>query len=160
VTVADTGFRDVAATLLREAFEGIPSGQNYTWFVQGKEGLFDALSAASAEEASRQPNPGCPSIAAHANHILYILRSANTSQGQAEPEGTWEDTWKVQAVTDSEWASLVERIRCEYESFLAWFRGNEDWSGEFAIFEGLAPLPHVAYHLGAIRQLLKVLDVG
>jgi len=157
VPAADNGFQKVAAMLLREAFEGIPAGQNYTWFVQGKEGLFDALSTVTAEEASRKPNSESPSIAAHANHILFILRSANTTQGRPEPEGDWEGTWKIHGVTDSEWAGLTERIRGEYETYLAWFEKNEDWGGEFSYVEGLVPLPHVAYHLGAIRQLLKVL---
>jgi len=156
MTDVDTEFQNVAVILLREAFEGIPAGQNYTWFVQGKEGLFDALSSVTAEEASRTLAAGSASIAAHANHILYILRCANTQQGHPDPEGTWEDTWKVQEVSDSDWASLTERVRGEYESYLSWFAANQDWTGQTAFFEGLVPLPHVAYHLGAIRQLLKL----
>lgn len=152
----ERGFRDAAAMLFREAFEGIPAGQNYTWFVQGKEGLFDALASVTAEEASRKPSDGGASIAAHTNHILFILRSANTSLGRPEPEGTWESTWQRQTVTEQEWASLTERIRGEYQLYLEWFSKNEDWSGEHAYVSNLVPLPHVAFHLGAIRQLLKL----
>src|SRR6476469_540968 len=100
----ECGFQQAAVTLVREAFEGIPAGQDYTWFVQGKEGVFDALTSVDAEAASRRPSPTCASIAAHTNHLLYILRSANTCQGRPEPEGTWEDTWKKQTVTEAEWA--------------------------------------------------------
>lgn len=157
MTATERGFQVAAAMLLREAFEGMPAGQNYTWFVQGKEGLFDALSAVTAEEASRKPAAECASIAAHAYHILYILRCANAQAGGPEPEGSWEDTWKVQTASDSEWAGLIERIRGEYHRYVPWLESNSDWQGEHAFVEGLVPLPHIAFHLGAIRQLLKVI---
>src|SRR5689334_2100845 len=114
------GFQEAAATLFKEAFEGIPLGANGTWFVQGKEGIFDALTSISAEAASLKPLPDCPSIAAHAYHLLYSLREANTNQGRPAPEGNWESSWAKQSATDAEWAELILTIRSEYELYLGW----------------------------------------
>jgi hypothetical protein len=152
----DSGFQLAATMLLREAFDGIPAGQDYTWFVQGKEGVFDALTSIDAETASRKPSPTCASIAAHANHILFILQCANVDQGRPEPEGTWEGTWERQAVTDPAWTSLVESIREEYSLLLGWLEKNTDWSQKDAFVGALVPLPHIAFHLGAIRQILRL----
>lgn len=153
-----TGFQQAAAVLFKEAFEGIPPGADGTWFVQGKEGIFDALTSISAESASYKPLPDCPSIAAHAYHLLYALRWANTSQGRPAPEGTWESSWAKQSATDAEWGELIQTIKSEYELYFGWLKCNDDWSGEDAYIGGLGIVPHVAYHLGAIRQLLYIVN--
>ena len=41
---------------------------------------------------------------------------------------------------------------------VAWLELNEDWSVEDGPLMFLAPLPHVAYHLGAMRAILKVVE--
>lgn len=151
-------FQSAAEELFREAFEGVAPDRDYTWFVQGKEGVFDALDALDAGEASRRPTPGCATIAAHAYHLLYVLRCANIAQGRPAPQGSWEDTWRRQAVTEEEWRYLRRDIRAEYALFRDWLRENDDWSGEDAVLGALTPLPHVAFHLGAIRQVVRVLE--
>ncbi len=153
----NSDFQAAASTLFREAFEGVPAGQNYTWVVEGKEGIFDALESADAERASVKPSASSASLAAHAFHLLYLLRAANTVQGFPKPEGTWNSSWLVETVTEEEWNDLKFKIKSEYELYLGWLSTNENWS-EIRAFESvLAPVPHVFYHLGAMRQLLKVL---
>ncbi|CAN5680863.1 hypothetical protein BH11ARM2_BH11ARM2_33730 [soil metagenome] len=150
-----------AVTLLREAFEGRVDGNDYTWFVEGREGVFDALASVDAETASRRTTPNSPTLAAHAYHMLYLLRSANTWQGKPSPKGNWESSWAKQTATQQEWAELAEAIRHEYASYLAWFAANEEWNQEDIYVGALATLPHVAYHLGAMRHLVRELkDVG
>jgi hypothetical protein len=148
-------FSTACATLLREACEGIEPEKSGTWFVQGKEGLFDALDSIDAAQASRQACPGCSSIAAHANHVLYMLRGAATSLGGQAPEGTWESTWNVQSVNEREWDEMRNAIREQVRELLPWYESGAPWrnNSEFAT-GALALLPHIAYHLGAIRQLL------
>ncbi len=51
-------------------------------------------------------------------------------------------------------ADFVER---EYRSFLGWFATNQDWSRGDVKTGALACLPHMAFHLATIRQILKVL---
>lgn len=142
--------------LLRECFEGRPEGQDYTWFVEGKEGIFDALEVTSAEKASIKPSPTCASIAAHTYHIRYALRGANAYLGGPEQEGDWESSWTKQTVTQEEWDELKKDVRYQYDFFVNYFKGEPDFSDEGNLVGFTAQLPHMAFHLGAIRQIMKI----
>lgn len=148
-------WQTAAAHLFREAFEGRPDDQTYTWFVEEKEGIFDALDSVDAGRASERPEPGSPSIAAHGYHLLYILRGANMVQGRPAPEGDWASTWAVHEVTTTEWQRLKARITEEYR-LLVPFLETAPLLEKEAVFGALALLPHVSYHLGALRALLRV----
>jgi hypothetical protein len=153
----DSKFKAAQVVLLREAFEGRPEDRSYTWFVEGREGIFDALEALTSQSASIKANPSAPSAAAHSYHILYILRWANTPQGSPRPEGDWGSSWSKQEVTSEEWGDLKRTIRSEYERFIRWFELNEDWeTEEDHLISACAQLPHFAYHLGALRQLISI----
>lgn len=149
-------FRPAYLILFRECFEGIVEGADGTWFVQGKEGLFDAFATVDARQASKKPSPDCNSIAAHTFHILFALQGGNSYAGRPEPEGTWESSWAKQTVTDSEWSELAGRIKDEYDWHMHWVMTNEDWGDPEMTTGVMAQLPHMAYHLGAIRQLMKI----
>ena len=152
--MSESSFQSAAVVLLRECFEGKEPGRNYTWFVQGKEGMFDAVESVDARRASVRPNNSAPSVAAHAYHVLYALRGANAMHGQPEPEGDWEGTWSKHEVSTAEWDELRTAIRTEYASFMRWFRNQTEWVEASMPTGALALLPHMAYHLGAIRQIL------
>ena len=148
--------RGATAILFREAFEGKEEGAEGTWFVEGREAILPTLEGLDAFAASRKPGHDLPTLAAHAYHLRYILHWLNVPSGDARPEGDWESTWAKEAVTDAEWAALVKEIRERYARALQWLATNEDWSVEDGPLMDLAPLPHVAYHLGAMRAILKI----
>ncbi|MEQ1823069.1 MAG: DinB family protein [Fimbriimonadaceae bacterium] len=148
-------FQSAATCLLRECFEGRPIDQPYTWFVEGREAILPTLDATDADTASIKPNEMTSSIAGHAYHILYALRGANAQRTGAATEGTWEDSWKEQAASAAEWDEVRARIREEYSSLVKWFEENEDWSPEQIHVGALAMLPHMAFHLGAIQQIVR-----
>lgn len=148
--------QQAAVVLLRECFEGIPQGAQGTWFVQGKEGIFDAVDGLSAARASASPGPGLSSVASHVNHMVYILQGANALNGGREPLGSWEDTWTRQEYSDADWHGLVSSLREEYDKLMPFFASYSDWTAEDSAVGALALLPHLAYHLGAVRQLLKL----
>jgi len=150
------GLQSAAATLFREAFEGKPEGKVSTWFVQDREALLPTLDAVDAMTASHDPGYGLPTLAAHAYHLRYILHWLNTPEGDANPEGDWESTWAKDVVSDEEWNALRAEIKDRYARAVAWLAGNGDWSVENGPLMFLAPLPHVAYHLGAMRAILRV----
>lgn len=144
---------EAAAELVREAFEGRAEGKDFTWFVEDREAILPTLDAVDAMAASHSLGFGLPTIAAHAYHLRYSLGLANVPEGDAPPEGDWESTWKKGVVTSDEWDALRAEIRGRYERFVAWTQAQESLSTET-----LAPLPHFAYHLGAIRVLLKLIE--
>ena len=148
-------WQSAAAVLLREAFEGRAEGETGTWFVEGREGIFDALDSADAGRASTPPGPGSATLAAHAFHLRHLLRGANVYAGGDPPEGDWESSWKVQRVTDAEWRTLRAEIAAEYERLLPFVRTGP-LEGPGATTGTLAVVVHVAYHLGAMRALLRL----
>lgn len=142
--------------LFEEAFEGMPAGQNYTWFVQGREAIFDAFEQTSAEKASKQIGEAS-TIAAHMYHIKFILELANAEAQGTEVEGDWEGSWKKQTVTEEEWGVLHIEVRRLYRSLLEAMENPPAVEERGAMNGFLALLPHVAYHLGAVRQLMKAM---
>lgn len=142
--------------LFRECFEGRPPGNEYTWFVEGEEGIFDALESTGAETASIKPSLECASFAAHTFHIRYALRGANAYLGGPPQEGDWESSWAKQTVNEEEWAELKRDVRYQYDFFLNYFASPPQFPDEESITGFVAQLPHMAFHLGAIRQIMKV----
>ncbi len=149
-------FHAAASYLFRECFEGRQPGKDYTWFVEGKEGIFHGLGQVDSARASIRPTDRSSSVAGHAYHILYALRGANAQRGGQMPEGTWEDSWKKQEATPEEWKQVQADIRAEYDSFIAWYTANEEWSIDGIVIGSLALLPHMAFHCGAIQQLVRI----
>lgn len=149
------GYRSALVLLLRECFEGMPKGHRSTWFVEGKEGIFDALDSVTAAQASKAPSEVCASIAAHAYHVRYILIGANSNFGGPAPVGTWNDSWKKQTATDDEWKELIAEIRAQYAKLLPNFSAIEP-SKPNEFVGATALVPHCAFHLGAIRQIMKI----
>ena len=94
------------------------------------------------------------SIGAHTTHVVYMLSWANACHGGTPPEGSWEGTWAKNEFSEAEWTELVSEVEQRYRAFLQWFSENKDWTHEHGVISPVSLLPQVAYHLGAIRQLM------
>jgi hypothetical protein len=84
------------------------------------------------------------------------LRGANAHIHGAEPDGNWESSWSQQTVSVEEWAELGADVRREARVLLGWLEADPHWADENYLIGALAILPHMAFHLGAIRQLMKI----
>src|SRR5262249_14367168 len=120
---------------------------------RGDRGLVDALENVSAAAAST-PNAGA-SIAAHADHLRYGLALLNRwANGEAAPwdDADWTASWKKGVVTDAEWRALRDDLRREAEAWVTALAKPRELSGrELGWVAG--SVAHLAYHLGAIRQI-------
>jgi len=154
-TVAD--YRKDIVMLFRECIEGMPEGQNYTWFVQGREAIFDALAKVTAEGASRRHGPNSNSIGAHLNHVRYFLFlfSADVNRDKSVI-ADWEGSWTKQVFSEDEWRQLGADLKSEYAKVIGWLDSHDEWGDEDGVTGKIAVLPHAAYHLGAVRALMKV----
>lgn len=145
------------ATLLEELFDG--PGQPGPWVLDGDApGLIALLRVTSAEVASSPSITGRRSIAAHAGHLLYSLSLLNRwANGEPNPFATadWVGSWDRGSVTDVEWQDLVDALETAARDWIAAVRQPREWD-PIALTGTLASAPHIAYHLGAIRQLLPV----
>jgi len=153
-TVAD--YRKDIVMLFRETFEGMPEGRNYTWFVQGREAFLDALDKVSAAQASRRHGADSNSIGSHLHHVRSFLYWFNCHVNHNPVETDWEGTWKKQTFDETEWNELRTDFKTQYEGVVKWLEDNEEWAGTDGIVATIAILPHSAYHLGAVRTLMKV----
>src|SRR5262245_1331754 len=121
----------------------------------GDRGLLHSLDAISADAASRTSQGGA-SIAAHVDHLRYGLSLMNAWSGGANPWDFADFTasWRISAVTDAEWQRLRSELRDESQRWLDAMRATRELTDEETnIVSGVTA--HLAYHLGAIRQIDK-----
>lgn len=145
----------VLPALLSELVNGSPDPSVGTFMLnRGDLGLLHALDQLSAESASRTVTGGA-TIAAHTDHVRYGLELLNRwASGEASPWKTadWTASWRKQAVTDDEWRRLRADLRREAE---VWQRhlGSIGGLSDTAMKWVAGSVAHLAYHLGAIRQI-------
>lgn len=153
-TIAKDDFLKNILILFRETFEGSLEGESSA-YLDRKTGVFSTLDALSAEQVSKEINE--TSIAAHTEHFkFYLDRQCEFITGRTEPVN-WEQSWLIDEVNDEEWGALRGAVRAAYENVLRTFAEVESWNGD-NIGDSVAIIAHTAYHLGAIRQIIKAVQ--
>lgn len=119
-------------------------------------GLLKSLEKLSAADASRSVNDGA-TIAAHAQHVRYGLSLMNqwvTEGGNPFANAKWDEAWKISSVDAAAWQEIRNGLRDEAQRWLKVL--SEPREVIDIEFTGLvASIAHLAYHLGAIRQIDK-----
>ena len=120
----------------------------------GDAGLLRGLDSLSAAQASRALDGGA-TIAAHAEHLCYGLSLMNrwaSEGGDPFSDATWEEAWKTTTVDERAWAEIRERLR---DAAHRWLRALAAPRRAHAVeLNGMiGSIAHLAYHLGAIRQI-------
>jgi hypothetical protein len=140
--------------LFKETFEG--TGGESSHFIDPKGGaLFETLERITPEFASKKLAGS--SIAAHCEHTRYYLRILPEFMRDENPKTDWPGSWQKSQVDALEWDALQLALRTEYENVTQFMQGIQAWDDEM-IGGGLSMLAHTSYHLGAIRQLAKMLE--
>ena len=118
-------------------------------------GLFRSLENLTAAAASVVPPAGGASIAAHVDHVRYGLTLLNRwGRGERDPfaSADWAASWDRSVVNDGEWAALRRAFENEARSWLEILRAPRDYT-EAELNDVIGSIAHLAYHLGAIRQI-------
>ncbi|HEU5209902.1 MAG TPA: hypothetical protein VFU06_10950 [Longimicrobiales bacterium] len=140
------------ALLFRELVHGAPDGGAFM-LNQKDAGLLRSLDTLSAEAASARPNGGA-SIAAHVDHLRYGLTLMNRWAAGENPfsDADWSASWERQAVDEAEWEERRRALRREVEQ---WLRALAEprQVNEVELAGMIGSIAHLAYHLGAMRQL-------
>ncbi len=139
--------------LIRETFDGGLPGQG-TAYLDHDSGVRNTLGRLTAEQASHRFD-GHPSIAAHVRHMNFHLRtSVEWIQGD-HSRRNWRESFEPQHVTEAEWKALQEELD---QSRVAYQRLMRTLPAEKMEEEGsgMGVLAHLAYHLGAVRQLMHL----
>lgn len=140
--------------LFAELIDG-PSPDVAYMLNSGDLGLVRSLDTLSADAASRRSTPTAASIAAHVDHICYGLDLMNRwSDGEADPwsGADWAASWRRTAVTESQWVALRERLRQTAQRWHEALQVPRTMSSQ-ELNAVIASIAHLAYHLGAIRQI-------
>src|SRR5262249_48919532 len=140
--------------LFAELIDG-PSPEAAYMLNQGDPGLLRSLDRLSAEAASRPAGPGSASIAAHVDHLCYGFDLMNRwFGGERDPwsGADWTASWRRVNVTEREWTALRDRLRKTSSRWRQALQAPRDMS-RVELNGVIASVAHLAYHLGAIRQI-------
>jgi hypothetical protein len=139
-------------TLMSELVEGPPPTGGYM-LNTGDVGLLRALDRLSADEASQIINGGS-SIAAHVDHVTYYISLMNRWSEGEKPWRTadWGASWRRASVTEEGWLELRRSFAEEVHKWIGVLK--EPREVESVELTGMvASIVHLAYHVGAIRQM-------
>lgn len=151
---ADVG--PILASLFAELVDGAPADGGAFMLNSGDAGLLRSLDRISADDASRSSNDGA-TIAAHAQHLRYGLSLMNEWAGKGGnpfANAKWDEAWKVSTVDAAAWEEIRAGLRGEAHRWLQVLQSPREVSA--VELSGMAgSVAHLAYHLGAIRQIDK-----
>jgi hypothetical protein len=140
-------------TLHSELVNGIPQSNGYV-LNRGDGGLLASLGKVSATAAST-PNGDGASIAAHVKHLSYSFSLMNRwAAGEKNPfqNADWSAAWKTTSVDANEWKELREQLRAACTAWAGNLGVPRDVD-EVELTGLLGSVAHLAYHVGAIRQI-------
>ena len=121
----------------------------------GDVGLLRSLDTLSSDAASRTSPGGGASIAAHVDHLCFGLELMNSwSAGNPDPwtGADWTASWRRTAVTDAEWSALRGRLRAAAEQWRSALATPREMTAP-ELSGVIGSVAHLAYHLGAMRQI-------
>ncbi len=145
------------STLFSEAYAGSPNPST-TWFIDNEPnagilGIIGAVNATEASWSSMKGEPGT-SIVAHVEHLRWSLANANGAMEGKPYLGSWKESWNTLVADEMQWEQLKKDLRIEFERLLEKINKQDDLPGDY-LRGVMALIPHAAYHLGTIRQLIE-----
>lgn len=139
-------------TLLNELVRGTPPKGGYV-LNRDDVGLLTSLERLSAVEASEIIDGGS-SIAAHVDHVAYGISLMNRWASGENPwrDADWTASWKRHTVTQESWATLRVQLERELRRWSDAITEPREVN-ERELTGMISSVAHLAYHLGAIRQM-------
>jgi hypothetical protein len=122
----------------------------------GDVGLLRSLDKLSAADVSRSVNEGA-TIAAHAQHLRYGLSLMNrwaSEGGNPFADAKWDEAWKTSSVNEAQWTEIRRGLGDEAHRWLTALSSPRE-TNVVEVNGMIGSIAHLAYHLGAIRQIDK-----
>jgi hypothetical protein len=151
--VADSEITGALPALLRELLDG--ADPMTAWVLNpGDPGLFRSLDKLSAADASAVPATGGSSIAAHVDHLRYGFELLNRWSRGENPfsDANYSASWNRVTVTETAWKQLRDQFRAEARRWQEDIRQPRTLTND-ELNAVVGSVVHLAYHLGAIRQI-------
>lgn len=154
--MSTTAVHPALARLFSELADGAAEAGGAFALNSGDIGLLRSLDRVSAGDASRSVDGGA-TIAAHAQHLRYGLSLMNrwaTHGGNPFADAKWDEAWSLSGVDEREWDEIRRGLRDEAHRWLTVLASPRTLT-ELELCGMIASIAHLAYHLGAIRQIAK-----
>lgn len=154
MTTNDTA--PILSRLFAELIDGANHPKGAFILNSGDAGLLRSLDKLSATDASRSVNDGA-TIAAHAQHLRFGLSLMNrwaAEGGNPFANAKWEEAWKISGVDSPAWDEIRAGLRDETQRWLQAL-GSPREVHPVELSGMIGSIAHLAYHLGAIRQIDK-----
>jgi hypothetical protein len=142
--------------LFSELVDGVPGKGNAFILNTGDAGLMRSLDKLTAADASRSVNDGA-TIAAHAQHVRFGLSLMNRwarQGGNPFADAKWEEAWKLTTVDAAAWSEIRRGLGDETRLWLEILQSPREVA-DVELTGMIASIAHLAYHLGATRQIDK-----
>ncbi len=147
-------FRRTYLFLLAEITGDPPKGDRGNAVLDPDTGWTQSLAAVDAEQASQPVAPGGTTIASQAAHTAYYIELLEALARGEGPEADWPGSFSPAIVDDETWARTRERLFAALGRFRV-MAAASDFPPEH-LQGALGVLLHTTYHLGAVRQMLRV----
>ncbi len=145
-------FKDALTGFLEETFSTVEG----TYLDKGTS-LFETLNSITFKEASMPARSGGTKIAAHADHVEFYLKvMLKYISGVRLEKIDWSQSWLTKTVNEKEWEALKKKLSATYSDVIKQINSFEDWNDDKKIGGAMAVVVHTAFHIGAIRQILKI----
>ncbi len=145
-----------ASAIFEELARGAAEGGGAFVLNSGDVGLLRSLDTLSAADASRSLDEGA-TVAAHAQHLRYglgLMSRWAEEGGNPFADAKWDEAWRVSSVDSERWTEIRDGLRREVSRWQSHLRTTR--SLNLVELQGLsASVAHLAYHLGAIRQIAR-----
>lgn len=151
--------RDISSALpllFTELVDGTSGHAEAFVLNSGDIGLLGSLEKLSAADASRSVNDGA-TIAAHVQHVRYGLSLMNrwaSDGGNPFADAKWDEAWKTSTVDDAAWTDIRRGFADEARRWTTALSAPREVA-EVELAGLIGSIVHLAYHLGAIRQIDK-----
>lgn len=151
-----TDLSPTLAQLFRELTGGASDPAGAFMLNGGDPGLLTSLDKLAPADASRSANGGA-TVAAHAEHVRYGLSLMNrwaSEGGNPFANAKWDEAWKISTVDAAGWAEIRAGLRDESQRWQHVLATPREVAG-VELNGMIASIAHLAYHLGAIRQISR-----
>lgn len=144
----------VLTTLFAELTDGPPGAGGAFILNSGDIGLLRALDLLSHVDASQSVNGGA-TVAAHVEHLRYGLSLMNrwaNEGGNPFANALWDVAWQTSSVSAAQWEESRLGLREQVLRWRAALDSPRDLN-QVELTGMIASVAHLAYHLGAMRQI-------
>lgn len=157
-TLPATAVLKSVVDLLTEAYAGPPDPAS-TWFIDNEPdsgilGLIRGLTAAQASVSVDSSGADGTTIASHVEHLRWSLAMMNAAVRDEPFEEKWSESWRTLAADPAGWEALRSALCSEFETLRQALQRQAELPEDY-LTGTLALLPHAAYHLGTIRQMVE-----